>query len=117
MIKIQKSKLITCIIPRNHGRKLLQILRTEKNITTASMNTCRGTGTATPTSRDGIGQEQEKDIVVVQVPEKNADEIFDFIFDRAEIDRPHGGFMYMTKLSAGVDFVLPKNIAQEPQEV
>ena len=36
-----------------------------------------------------------------------ADEIFEFIYHEARIDRPHGGLIYVTGLDRATPFVLP----------
>ncbi|TNF97826.1 MAG: hypothetical protein EP297_09670 [Gammaproteobacteria bacterium] len=99
--------LITCILPRGKAQPVLCALKDEKNIITANIKRARGAGRMTPMAYRGVGETTEKDIMVVIINEEKADEIFEFIFDRAEINRPHGGIMFQQKLSAATAFSLP----------
>jgi hypothetical protein len=55
---------------------------------------------------DGLPVSFEKDILTVIVPSEIADEIFEFIFTTAGIDRPYGGFLYMGTLHRSSEYVL-----------
>ena len=46
----------------------------------------------------GIGEQEEREILEVVVTENDAENIFDFIYQSAEIDKAHGGIIYMTPL-------------------
>jgi len=107
MPKSQEMRLITAILPKGEAPDLLRILRKDKNLTTANMNTCRGIGTSTPLGKKGAGRQLEKDVLTVAVPKNQADDIFNLIYEKAKIGRPHGGFIYQTKLSMGTLFELP----------
>ena len=49
-------------------------------------------------SRDGLGAQQEKDVLEVAVESDRAEEVFNYIFHRAEMDKPHHGIIYMSVL-------------------
>ena len=105
---VRAGKLITCILPKGTGLSLVQALREEKKIDSANLNTSRGSGMASPVGESGIGGELEKDVVTVAIDQpKLADEIFEYIFHHAEIDRPHGGFMYQTPLMKMIPYKMP----------
>jgi len=109
-----ESKLITCILPHGTGHALLKTLSEKKQIHTANVHSCRGTGTSSPVGgKEGVGQQQEKDVLYVSVPTTQADEIFEFIYFEAGVDRPHGGFMYMGPLTYTLPFTLPDLPRQE----
>ena len=102
------SKLITCILPKGRGLAVVRALKDEKSLHSANVHNARGTGRMTHRMvRRRRRTETEKDVLTVVVPETSADEIFDFIFDRAGIGEPHGGLMYQTALSAASAFTLP----------
>ena len=61
----------------------------------------------TPLAYRGVGETSEKDIMAVTVNQNKADDIFEFIFERAEINRPHGGIMFQQKLTAATTYSLP----------
>ena len=60
-----------------------------------------------PHGKTGIGQQIEKDILTVLVTDKESESVFDFLFKKANIGRPHSGFMYMSKQIKGIPMVLP----------
>ncbi len=101
------QKLITCILPHGVALDVLQRLKDEKGIIEASMNSARGMGRLTPLAHRGVGEQSEKDILNVIVSAAEADEIFEYLYDIARIDRPHGGLIYMTALGHATPFVLP----------
>ena len=107
-IKTEKSKVITCILPKGTGHELMVYLEKEKGICTASHSTARGTGMVRIIGRRGFGQSIEKDVITVVVPNRQADDLFDEIYIEMNVNRPHGGFIYMAKLQHSVPFVLPE---------
>ena len=64
--------------------------------------------------KKGVGTQIEWDLVSVIVTATRADEIFELIFDEGEIDRPHGGFIYMGELQTMTPFLLP-DVADDPE--
>ncbi len=82
-------------------------LKSRYGIITANMNFARGVGRLTPLAYRGIGEQTEKEILTVVVSEAQADEIFTFIYHDANINRPHGGLMYMHPLQQNIPFSLP----------
>lgn len=107
------QKLITCILPRGVALDVLRRLKDEKGIVEAAANSARGMGKLTPLSHRGVGEQTEKDMLNVVVSADEADEIFEYLYDIARIDRPHGGLIYMTSLGYTTPFVLP-DIAPAP---
>ena len=108
------AKLITCILPPGTAKAVMLALKSQYGIITANMHFARGVGKLTPRSRWGIGEQTEKEILVVTVPEEQADEIFTFIYDEAHINRPHGGLMYMHPLQKSLALTLPDLPEEEP---
>ncbi len=86
---------------------MVQTLRNEKGIVTANVNNARGLGKLTRHTYRRLGDQTEKQILTVVVPDDQADEIFEFIYHEAQIDRPHGGLIYVSKLERATPFVLP----------
>jgi hypothetical protein len=104
---LSREKVITCILPKGRAQPLVSVLSLEKGITTANLHYARGVGRITPLSHRGIGETSEREIVTVSVPNEAAEELFEFIYHAAEINRPHGGIMFMHPLYAATPFVLP----------
>lgn len=101
------QKLITGILPKGRSSTVINRLKEEKGINTANINSARGMGKLTPNAYRGVGEQTEKEILDVVVDSSKADEIFEFIYDIAEINRPHGGIIYMTKLQQTTEYILP----------
>ena len=103
----QKQKLITCILPQGVGHDVLVKLKTVKNVMTANLNHARGMGKLTPQKYRGASEQSEKEILHVMVNETEADELFEYIYVTADINRPHGGMIYMSSLQMASTFTLP----------
>lgn len=99
--------MISCVLPHGIALDVLQKLKDEKGIIEASVNNARGMGKLTPLAHRGVGEESEKEIMSVVVPAERADELFEYIYEVAQIDRPHGGIIYVHALSRVTPFVLP----------
>lgn len=104
----QGYKLITCILPKGISKDVVKQLKSEKGIMTANINNARGVGKITPLAYRGIiGGQSEKEILSVVVPAEEADDVFAYIYDKADVNRPHGGLMYMHALQGSTQFTLP----------
>lgn len=107
MAQIKPCKLITGILPGGMATDVMKKLRDEKGIITAHANSARGMGKLTPRAWRGVGEQTEKHILNVVVDADRADEIFEFIYHEGNIDRPHGGIIFMTRLQHQTPFILP----------
>ncbi|RKZ36947.1 MAG: hypothetical protein DRQ37_03035 [Gammaproteobacteria bacterium] len=108
-----KHKLITCILPKDVAVPLTKTLRDDRGILAANFNFARGMGRITPLAYRGVGEQSEKEVVNVVVTADQADEMFEFIFREAHIDRPHGGMIYMTPLTQTTEYTLPEIPTEE----
>lgn len=96
------NKLITCIVPKGQGKNLVDALFAEKSITAA--NVASGRGVSERTSKFA----EEVDILTVSVSAVRADEIFDFLYHRIDLDHSLGRFMYQSALSAATALTMPE---------
>lgn len=103
---MRDMRQITCILYKGGGLQVLEALH-KRGVNAASLHHARGSAIGDPAGRNGIPEIFEKEILTVVVSAEEADEIFDFVFEAAKIDRPHGGFLYMERLQLSVPFVLP----------
>ncbi len=103
----ERSKLITCDLPKGTARPVIAELKSKYGIIAANINFARGAGRRAPAAFRGIGEHAEKEILTVVVTESQADEIFTFIYHAAHINRPHGGLIYMHALQHSLRFELP----------
>ena len=101
------NKLISCILPKGVARQVLEGVRAEHGITSANVTRARGMGKLIPLAYRGLGEQLEKEILRVVVPAEIAEDIFAFIYDVAQINRPHGGLMYMSVLGRATHCTLP----------
>ncbi|MDH5612547.1 MAG: hypothetical protein OEY66_08855 [Gammaproteobacteria bacterium] len=113
MKALKETKLITAILPKGTSLRVIKMLKQEMALTTANFNYARGLGKLTPAKYRGVGEQSEKEILTVVVEQPRADEIFEYIFDVAEINRPHGGFIYMQRLLQSTEFALPETVKDE----
>ena len=100
-------KLITCILPKGVAPDVLETLKERWNIVSANINSARGIGKITPLKYRGVGDQAEKEVLGVTVDAAHADEVFDFIYFEADINRPHGGLIYMLALQSATAYTLP----------
>ncbi|MCF7821619.1 MAG: hypothetical protein K9M17_04145 [Mariprofundaceae bacterium] len=90
-----RQKLITCIVPEANAAKGAAALREKYDLQAINQHFARGIGKSSPLIKRGIGEKTEKVVLTVVVETKIADEVFEFLFNEADIDRPQGGLIYM----------------------
>ena len=104
---LEPHKVITCILPKGRAMHLMQALTKERGLTAVDVHYARGNGRLTPLRYRGIGETSEKEVLTVAVPATQADELFEYIYEFAEINQPHGGLMYLHALLQATRHVLP----------
>ena len=100
MQKINNCKRITCILPEHKCISLLKALRKEKNIIMANKNSARGS------SYTSNFAWIEMEVLEVIVTEDRADEIFTYLYEKADINTSHGGVIFQNTLSTSSDYSL-----------
>lgn len=99
----EKSKLITCFLPKGKALDLVRALHDDKGVNTANVTSGRDQGLV----RTG-GAWAEIEILDVTVNADKAEDIFWFMFEKAEIDAPGGGFIFQAPLLRSTPFELPE---------
>jgi len=84
------------------GVELIDRLSDKKGILNGNVMSGRGGATSS------VNEWNEVDILEVVVPSERADEIFNFTYEAAGLDRPHSGFMFLHVVSHAAMFTLPK---------
>lgn len=98
------DKLITCILPKGRAISIVKLLHDEKGIDSANVASGRGIGMVESIS---YGLWSEVDILTVTVDVDQADDVFAFIYDKADIDKVGRGFMFQNGLTRSTPFTLP----------
>lgn len=99
------SKLITSFLPKGKGLDLVKAVKEETGISTGNVSSHRGTGTS---SNSTFGEWVEVDVFDVVVEAERADEVFNFIYEKAGIGEGQHGFIVQSNLSRATKFSLPE---------
>jgi len=102
------SRLIGAVLPPGVAADVVQRLQEEKGINRATVSGARGLDHLVQFAPRGTDDAVAMEILNVVVPAARADEIFDFVFDAARIDRPDGGIVFQHALSGAMPFTLPE---------
>ncbi|MEM7245582.1 MAG: hypothetical protein AAF533_09575 [Acidobacteriota bacterium] len=101
-------KLITAVLPSDVDvHALLERLRTEKGLTAANLDHGRGVGRFARAGGRRVGETSEKEILTALVEASKADDVFAFLFDAADMNRPHGGLLYVQPIRRATRYELP----------
>ena len=101
------SRLISCVVPKGRGAQVQKALAEKKAIHNATLHHGRGVGKSLHGANRSIGDQQERDILEIIVRHDKCDEIFEYISFEAKINEPHGGIIYVSKVSKNSHFELP----------
>ena len=101
------SRLISCVVPKGRGAPLQKALADNKALHNATLHHGRGVGKSLHSANRSIGDQQERDILEVIVGQDKCDETSEFIYFEAKINEPHGGIIYVSKVSKNSHFELP----------
>jgi hypothetical protein len=112
------AKLITCVLPDDGRDKALMLaLRHEKQIITSSSIACRGTSVleSAKTASGRLPVPRLVKRVDIAVPAEAAEDLFDYIYEVADIGRQGGGVLFMGPLLGVTPFALPEGVPDEAE--
>ena len=109
-------KLISCIVnSEKTEREVLQALYDEHQIIRANSTNCRGYASLfeVRSKTDTLPKPHFAHLIEVVISQSKADEVFDFIFRKAGLDKPGAGIVFMEPLQGASHFSLPDEILKE----
>jgi hypothetical protein len=107
----EDARQIVCIVPKGKASSINNGLIEDHGIHSATFHHARGSSKASFSAK-GLGQQREKDMLQVSVRKEIADEIFEYIFFKAGMNKAHGGIVYMTKAPRTTIMNLPEIAAE-----
>ncbi len=117
-VPVDACKLLTVVVPDDGtDLALMKALRTEKGIVRANSISCLGVAILQD-ARAKPGALPEPIMVrriEILVPEDRADEVFDFIFEAANLNRPGGGAVLQSPAALATLYALPEGVPDEAE--
>jgi hypothetical protein len=104
----EDCRLIGAILPRGVAPEVLKRLREEKGIARAAVCGARGLDHLFRFAPREAGEETAVEVLRAVVPAGRADELFEFVFEIARVDRPDGGVVFQHALTGATAFQLPE---------
>ncbi len=98
----QPAKMISCVMERGHGEKVVQELYKKKHILGIEYSAGRN-----QQSPMGLKEWQEVDMLMVVVSPEYAEEVFNDMYHLAKIAETEGGIIFQTDLLASTNYCLP----------
>ncbi|MDA0654057.1 MAG: hypothetical protein O2905_03510 [Proteobacteria bacterium] len=102
---VRGGVMLTAFLPKGSALELVRLLHAEKRIDSGNVASGRGLGVAQSISYGDWG---EVDILSLVVPHDRRHEIFEYLHERANIERFGGGILMMAKVERATEYALPE---------
>ena len=102
-------KLITAVLPlRCDALGVMDGLRRDLGVNASALHLGRGTSRLRmQRSKPRIGDVSAKKVLTTVVAADQADEVFAYVYEKADMGRPHGGVIFQQPLSRSTVYELP----------
>lgn len=114
--RLEPAKMIVCMLPDDGTDiKIMHQLRKEKHVTRADSTACRGVHNlqAAKTRLGKLPEPTLYRILTIIVTEAEADDVFDFVHEKAQIGEPGRGVLLQTTISGATRYVMPNDVPEE----
>jgi hypothetical protein len=114
--RLEPAKMIVCMLPDDGTDiKIMHQLRIEKDVTRAVSVACRGVNNlqASKTRRGKLPEPTLYRILTIIVTEAEADDVFDFVHEKARIGQPGRGGLVQTTILGATRYVMPDEVPVE----
>ena len=108
--------MIVCMLPDDGTDiKIMHQLRKEKDVTRAESIACRGVNNlqASKAKRGKLPEPTLYRILTIIVAEAEADDVFDFVHEKAQIGQPGRGIQVQTTILGATRYVMPDDVPEE----
>ena len=108
--------MIVCMLPDDGTDiKIMHQLRKEKDLTRAESIACRGVHNlqAAKTRLGKLPEPTLYRILTIIVTDAEADDVFDLVYEKAQIGQPGRGALMQTTLLGATRHVMPEDVPEE----
>lgn len=114
--RLEPAKMIVCMLPDDGTDiKIIHKLRKEKDVTRAESTACRGVNNlqAAKTRKGKLPEPTLYRILTIIATEAEADDVFDFVHEKAQIGQPGRGVLVQTTTLGASRYVMPEDVPEE----
>lgn len=115
--RLEPAKMIVCMLPDDGTDiKIMHQLREEKDITRAESIACRGVNDlqAAEKRREKLPEPTLYRILTIIVTEAEADDVFDFVHEKAQIGQQGRGVLVQSTILGATRYAMPDDVPEEP---